>query len=286
MSQLVPFNEMQLMAESACKSNLFGMKTPDQALALMMLCQAENLHPAIALRDYHLIQGRPALKADAMLARFQQAGGSVQWKTYTDEQVTGVFSHPQGGSLELTWTIQQARSIGIAGKDNWKNYPRAMLRARCISEGIRSVYPGCVVGVYTPEEVEDFKPVVKDMGQAEVVNPSTGEIQAPVEAVLKAFYLHVPGNPEPFNSYDTPEEWIVGYAKLVQRITMSEKLSEEQKQDKLKSLAEVNKEVTAKFDSFQKTKLRTAIIQNGGTSNPKPETSPSSTALELSDSEF
>lgn len=286
MSNIVPYSDIEKMATAVAASKLFGVKNPQEAIALMLVAQAEGMHPATAARDYHVIQGRPALKADAMLARFQQAGGSVQWKTYTDEQVTGVFSHPQGGSLELTWTIQQARSIGIAGKDNWKNYPRAMLRARCISEGIRSVYPGCVVGVYTPEEVEDFKPVVKDMGQAEVVNPSTGEIQAPVEVVLKAFYLRVPGNPEPFNSYDTPEEWIVGYAKLVQRITMSEKLSEEQKQDKLKSLAEVNKEVTAKFDSFQKTKLRTAIIQNGGTSNPKPETSPSSTALELSDSEF
>ena len=286
MSQLVPFNEMQLMAESACKSNLFGMKTPDQALALMMLCQAENLHPAIALRDYHLIQGRPALKADAMLARFQQAGGSVQWKTYTDEQVTGVFSHPQGGSLELTWTIQQARSIGIAGKDNWKNYPRAMLRARCISEGIRSVYPGCVVGVYTPEEVEDFKPTVKDMGHAEVVDHNTGEVIKPVVATLKAFYLYVPGNQEPYNSYDTPEEWIHGYANLVQRISMSDKLSAEQKQDKIKALAEVNSEVTVKFDSFQKTKLRAAIVQNGGTNNPKPETSLPSVNSEASVSEF
>jgi hypothetical protein len=110
------------------------------------------------MRDYHVIQGRPALKADAMLARFQQSGGSVQWKSYTDEQVTGVFTHPQGGTLELSWTLQQAKAIGIANKDNWKNYPKAMLRARCISEGIRTVYPGCIVGVYTPEEVQDMDP--------------------------------------------------------------------------------------------------------------------------------
>ena len=39
--------------------------------------------------------GRHA-KADAILARFQAAGGKVEWKTYTDDEVTGVFSHPQG----------------------------------------------------------------------------------------------------------------------------------------------------------------------------------------------
>ena len=31
-----------------------------------------------------------------------------------------------------------------------------MLRARVISEGIRTVYPGVAVGIYTPEEVNDF----------------------------------------------------------------------------------------------------------------------------------
>jgi hypothetical protein len=30
-----------------------------------------------------------------------------------------------------------------------------MLRARCVSEGIRTVFPGVVVGTYTPEEAED-----------------------------------------------------------------------------------------------------------------------------------
>ena len=153
MSNIVPLSDITQMAEVAASSKMFGFKNQQEAMAIMLLCQAENLHPAVAMRDYHVIQGRPALKADAMLARFQQAGGSVQWKDYTDEKVTGVFSHPSGGSLEVSWSLAQAKSIGIANKDNWKNYPSAMLRARCVSEGIRSVYPGCVVGVYTPEAV-------------------------------------------------------------------------------------------------------------------------------------
>ena len=284
MSNIVPYADIEKMATAVAASKLFGVKNPQEAIALMLVAQAEGMHPATAARDYHVIQGRPALKADAMLARFQAAGGKVEWKDYTDEKVTGVFSHPQGGQLELTWTMQQAKSIGIANKDNWRNYPRAMLRARCISEGIRSVYPGCVVGTYTPDEVEDFKPVVKDMGPADVVDRSTGEVLKPVEVTLKAFYLFVPGKDEPFNSYDTPEEWIHGYAGIVQRITMS-KLPDQDKQDKLKALAEVNSEVSSKFDSFQKTKLRAAIVQNGGTTNPKPETSLPSVNSEASDSE-
>lgn len=295
MSNLVPLTDIHQMAEVASKSKMFGFKNTEEAMAIMLLCQAENMHPAVAMRDFHVIQGRPALKADAMLARFQQAGGSVNWKVYTDDEVTGVFSHPQGGSLEVTWTMAHARKIGLAGKDNWNKYGRAMLRARCVSEGIRSVYPGCVVGVYTPEEVESFSPrtpapapEVKDMGMADVVNSNpdvvnlkTGEIE---DAVFKAVHtgipLYVPGNDEPHNSFDTPEEWTHGYGDIVRRITQSPKLSDVDKVAKLKSLAEVNAQVTVNFDSFQKAKLKTAIIQNGGTANPKPDASQTSPDLE------
>ena len=53
-----------------------------------------------------------------------------------------------------------------------------MLRSRCISEGIRAVYPGCVVGTYSVEEVQDFDdkpakvvtPEIKDMGAADIVD--------------------------------------------------------------------------------------------------------------------
>lgn len=154
-TSLVPFEHQQILAASIAKSGLFGIKTPDQALALMALCEAENLHPATAMRDYHIVQGRPALKADAMLARFQAAGGTIRWAAMTEQRVSATFSHPQGGSVEIEWTIDMAKRAGLTKNPTWTQYPRAMLRARCISEGIRTVFPGVVVGTYTPEEVED-----------------------------------------------------------------------------------------------------------------------------------
>lgn len=155
---LVPFEQQQILAASIAKSGLFGIKTPDQALVLMALCEAENLHPAIAVRDYHIVQGRPALKADAMLARFQAAGGHVKWTAMTEQRVCAVFGHPQGGNVEIEWTIEMAKRAGLTKNPTWTQYPRAMLRARCISEGIRTVFPGVVAGTYTPEEVEDMEP--------------------------------------------------------------------------------------------------------------------------------
>jgi hypothetical protein len=154
--QLVPYSDLSQMAQTIAKSGLFGVKSADQALALMLISQAEGISPALAARDYHVIQGRPTLKSDAMVARFQAAGGKIEWRDYTEQSVSALFTHPQGGSVEVKWTIDMAKRAGLTGKDVWRQYPRAMLRARVVSEGIRTVYPGVCVGVYTPEEVEQF----------------------------------------------------------------------------------------------------------------------------------
>ncbi len=168
---LVPFVEMQSMASAIAKSGLFGMKSSDQALALMLVAQAEGQHPATITQDYDIIQGKATRKTHSVLARFQAAGGSVAWHSLTAEIADATFSHPQGGSLRMVWTIQQAKAAGLAGKDNWKNYPRAMLRARCIAEGVRAVYPAAIGGMLVAEEAHDLpaQSPPKNMGAAEQV---------------------------------------------------------------------------------------------------------------------
>ena len=289
MSNLVPLSDITTMAEVAAKSKMFGFKNSEEAMAIMLLCQAESLHPAVAMRDYHVIQGRPALKVDAMLARFQQAGGSVQWKVYTDAEVTGTFSHPQGGTLDVTWTMEQAKRIGITSKDNWRNYPRAMLRARCLSEGIRAVYPGVVVGVYTPEEVQDFddRPKVKNMGKAEVVDDEgviTVSVSDP-DPLQAGIAFYVPGDSKPFSTHGTEEEWIEAYGTMVYRLLNSPKFSDEQKQEKLRSLGEANQAYISTMKSLSHAKLKAAIVKAGGTVGPKSESSPEPRE-EVSDTPF
>lgn len=162
---LVPVTDMERMALAIAKSGLFGMKDTEQALALMLVAQAEGLHPATAARDYHIIQGRPALKSDAMLARYLNSGGKVEWHDHTDEKVAATFTHPAGGSLRIDWDMARAKKAGLGGKDNWTKYPRQMLRARVISEGVRATNPAVAVGVYTVEETQDFEPAKAARGK-------------------------------------------------------------------------------------------------------------------------
>jgi len=260
MSNLIPYNDIEKMATAVAKSNLFGVKNPEQAMALMLIAQAEGMHPAIAARDYHVIQGRPALKADAMMARFQASGGKVEWTTYTDKEVTGVFTHPAGGSVSITWTFDMASKIGLTGKDNWKNYSRAMLRARCISEGIRTVYPGCVVGTYTPEEVQDFEPkkaspaAVKDMGSAEVIT------QEEIEALNTPsdFQIFLPDGSVYANCGDS-EEWIGSYANMIRNIRDSAKLDKASKKEKEKQFKAANEATKKTLSPELRVKLLASI---------------------------
>jgi DNA-binding MarR family transcriptional regulator len=165
------FQEVEKLAEAVSKSRLFGDVTKEQVLVLMALAQAEGKHPMMASLEYNVIKSRPALKADAMLSRHQQSGGIVEWLEYTDKKVSANFSHPKfcPKPVLIEWTKEQAEKIEfetwengkkiikkLTQKDNWINYPKAMLRARVISEGCRTTNPSICIGVYTPEEVQDF----------------------------------------------------------------------------------------------------------------------------------
>ena len=153
-----PIQEVERMALAIAGSGLFGIKTPDQAFALMLIAQAEGRHPATVAQDYDIIQGRPALKSQSALARFQAAGGRIQWTERGPTACAAEFSHPQGGTLTIRWDMARAQAAQLTGKDNWRKFPDQMLSARVVAEGVRAVFPACLNGVYLAEEVQDFEP--------------------------------------------------------------------------------------------------------------------------------
>jgi hypothetical protein len=179
---IIPFDTLERMAAVMAHSKLFGAQSVDEALALMLVAQAEGMHPASAAAEFDIIKGRPARKTHAVLARFQAAGGTVAWKELTDTKVTGVFTHKQGGTVEVTWDMARAKQAELAGKDMWKKYPRQMLRARCIAEGVRLTYPGALNGMMVVEEAQDLPPIEKDMGKADQIDPWTDDLKAAAQA--------------------------------------------------------------------------------------------------------
>ena len=148
--------EIAQMGQIFAKSGMYGIKSPEMAMTLMFQAQAEGIHPCKAMQEYHVINGKPSLSSQAMLARFQLAGGTAKWIKRTSTEATLYVSHKQGGELEVTWNIDRAKKAGLLGNPTWTKYPEAMLSARCISEAIRAVFPACLGGMYSIEEEEDI----------------------------------------------------------------------------------------------------------------------------------
>ncbi len=159
-TEMIPFDAMNQMATAVAKSGLWkSAAKPEQALALMLLCQSEGLHPMTAVRRYDLIQGTPTLKSEAQLAEFYKRGGCVKWIKRDETECRAKFSHPKHcpDGVEIHWTIEMAKKANLTGKDNWKNYPRQMLSARVQAEGVQVVDPGAGLGMLLSEEAIDVQ---------------------------------------------------------------------------------------------------------------------------------
>jgi hypothetical protein len=152
----LPFDQMQALALSIAKSGMFGIRTPDQAMVLMSIAQAEGRHPALAARDYHIINNSPSKKSEAMLRDFLGAGGRVQWRELSDQAAEATFSHPQGGEATIRWDAARVAQAGLSNPMH-KKFPRQMLRSRVVSEGVRTIWPMATGGMYAPEEAAEIR---------------------------------------------------------------------------------------------------------------------------------
>ena len=159
------------LCQAIAVSGLSGAKTKESAFALACMALAEDPKAAEnplafmaalgrASTNYHIVNGRPTMKSEIMLARFQQAGGKVEWSQYDDKRVCGTFYHPSGGTISVDWTIERAKAAGLTGKPGpWQSHPRAMLRSRVIVEAIRTIYPAVLNGTMEPDEAMEATPV-------------------------------------------------------------------------------------------------------------------------------
>ena len=154
-----PMQAIKTLGLSIFKSGIFGLDKPEQGEILAMQCLVEKKSPLELARTYHFIQGQLAIRSDALLAKFQQAGGTVAWTERSDEKVKATFRKGTSSAdivADIKEYVGNGTALGKDGKlkDNWKKWPRRMLTARAISEGVRLIAPECCFGTYTVEELD------------------------------------------------------------------------------------------------------------------------------------
>jgi hypothetical protein len=189
-----PLAAIKTLGGAIFKSGIFGLDKPEQGEVLAMQCLAERKSPLELARTYHFIQGQLAIRSDALLAKFHQAGGSVTWTTRSDTEVVASFKRGVS-SANIVATIDEYIANGTATKadgktlkDNWRKWPRRMLTARAISEGVRLIAPECCFGVYVAEEIESKTLEVVPTTLAELIPPS--KVEKAIEILIKAGHIN------------------------------------------------------------------------------------------------
>lgn len=151
------------LADTLAKSNLLPgplRGKPSDVLVTLITGHELGLSPMQAVRGIHVIEGKAVMSADLTVAMVMRRREVCEFfrlvkstDTLAEYQAKRVGSEP----VTLAWTVEQATKAGLANKDNWKKHPAAMLRARCASALARAVFPDLTMGVYDPDEAEEFR---------------------------------------------------------------------------------------------------------------------------------
>lgn len=134
-----------------------GGATAAHVTAAILTGHELGLDPMASLRSIDIIKGTPALRAVALRAILQSAGHEIWVEEGTNNRAT-VCGRRRGTDhvQRITWTIEDARSRGLAGRPVWRAAPRNMLIARATADIARLVAADALLGIpYTVEELED-----------------------------------------------------------------------------------------------------------------------------------
>lgn len=150
-----------------------GMEKPESILVALQMGAELGLTPMAALQNIAVINGRPSVWGDAMLAICRGSGmfDESQFKeAWFDEQGKELPAHqrskaasatcrvrrlPHGQVIEWGFSIDDAKKAGLWGKAGpWAQYPQRMLQMRSRSLALRDAFTDLLRGVLSSEECE------------------------------------------------------------------------------------------------------------------------------------
>lgn len=161
--------EIMTIAKSFADSGMFpDCKSMAQAAVKIQAGREFGIQPFAAMSGIHIIQGKPTIGAGLMAARVK-GFGKYDYKVIEHTEKVCSIEYFQGKeSIGVsTFTIEDARK---AGTKNLDKFPKNMLFARAMSNGVKWFTPDIYeMPVYVPEEMAQ---VTEDV-QAQVVETPT-----------------------------------------------------------------------------------------------------------------
>lgn len=143
---------------------------PGNCLVAIQWGMELGLQPMQAMQSIAVINGRPSLWGDAMLA-LVKSHPAFEWIKEESDANGATCTVKRRGEPEVsqTFTVEDAKRAGLLGKQGpWQQYQKRMLQMRARGFALRDAFPDALRGVVSAEEARDM-PAERDMGSAEVV---------------------------------------------------------------------------------------------------------------------
>lgn len=153
---LATLDDVARVASIAARSGLARCSKPEEAAIILMTGMELGLTPMQSLRGIYIVEGRPVLAADTMVAIVTRSGACRYWRTIetTAERCEIHTQRVDDDTIyRRVWTMDDAKRAGLSGKGTWAKYPTAMLRHRCAADMAREIYPEILLGMYDPDEI-------------------------------------------------------------------------------------------------------------------------------------
>lgn len=143
-------------ADTFVKSGMLpaSINTPEKALVIIQKGRELNIPPMEALSSITVIQGKPSVSPQLMLALARRSGQLEDLKMVIDAKRATVTVKRKGQSeYTTTFGIEEATAAGLIGKDNYKKQPGIMFQWRALAANLRVTFPDAISGLYTFDEM-------------------------------------------------------------------------------------------------------------------------------------
>ena len=145
---------------------------PGNCLVAIQWGMEIGLKPLQAMQNIAVINGRPSLWGDAVIA-LVRSSPLCEYIIEEDDGRTATCKVKRRGEPEQSrsFSMDDAKAAGLLGKQGpWTQYSKRMRQMRARAFALRDVFPDVLRGLPVAEEIMDT-PTERHMGQVEVVQP-------------------------------------------------------------------------------------------------------------------
>ena len=172
-------------AELLCKSSIVPKDYQGNAgnvLVAMQWGMELGLQPLQAMQSIAVINGRPSIWGDAMIALVRASGLMEAMREDIGEDKCVCHVKRKGEPEQSrTFTVDDAKKAGLWGKQGpWQTAPKRMLQMRARAFALRDIFPDVLRGMYVGEEAQDL-PREKDVtaeGETIKADPPKSRVDA------------------------------------------------------------------------------------------------------------